>query len=495
MSPRKHIAGLPLLAMLLAGCAAPVFHQPQVEVPAAFKEAADGVKTAADGTTWAPARPLEAQPRGEWWRVFGDAQLDGFVAQAEHASPTLDVALARLRQARALAGVAEADRSPQLGVEAGAQRARAAPLEVGLPPGSPSAPVTAYRARLTASYEVDLFGRVSSNVAAARADAEGAAASYRSVLLALQADVAQTYLHLRALDAEQAALDDAVVLREENVRINERRFTLGDIGEFDLSRARTELATARAEAIALGRQRTASEHALAVLLGEAPATFTLAVRPLQDGEALPAIPAGLPSTLLERRPDIAAAQRAMEAANARVGVARSAMFPALSIGANGGGVADTVHDIGSYSARSWALGALLSMPIIDGGRNRANVARSQAALDEAVGSYRQRVLTAFGEVEDNLAGVRVLAAQAVEIDRALISARRSADLARKLYDAGRSSYLDLLDAQRALTGVQRQAAVLRGERALAAVALVRALGGGWDAPGAASVAVALADKG
>jgi multidrug efflux system outer membrane protein len=489
MSARKHIAGLPLLAMLAAGCAAPAFRQPQVEVPTAFREAGNAVQTAADGTTWVPARQAEVQARGAWWRAFGDAQLNDFVARAGRAGPTLDAALARLRQARAIAGMAEADRRPQLGVEAGARRARAAPAERGAAPGSPSAPSTSYRASLNASYEVDLFGRVAANVAAARADAAGAAAAYRSVLLALQADVVQTYLRLRALDAEQAALDGAVALHGENVRINERRFALGDIGEFDLSRARTELAAARAEAIALARRRAVAEHALAVLLGETPATFAFDARPLLEGEAMPAIPAGLPSTLLERRPDIAAAQRAMEAANARIGVARAAMFPALSIGASGGGVADTVRDIGSYGAHSWMLGALLSMPVVDGGRNQANVERSRAAFDEAVGLYRQRVLTAFGEAEDSLASVRVLAAEAAEVDRALASARRSADLARRLYDAGRSSYLDLLDAQRALTSVQRQAAVLRGERALAAVALVRALGGGWDAPAAEQVAL------
>jgi multidrug efflux system outer membrane protein len=480
MSARKHIAGLPLLAMLAAGCAAPAFRQPQVEVPAAFKEARGAILTAADGSTWTQARPAEAQARDEWWRAFGDAQLDDFVDRAARASPTLDTALARLRQARALAGVTEAERSPQLGVDAGGRRARTAPAERGAAPDAPSAPSTSYQARLSASYEADLFGRIAANVAAARADAAGAAAAYRSVLLALQADVAQTWLQLRALDAEQAALDDAVALREQNVGINEHRFALGEIGEFDLSRARTELATARAEAIGLARRRAVAEHALAVLLGEAPAQFAVAVRPLREGEATPAIPAGLPSTLLERRPDIAAAQRAMEAANARIGVARAAMFPALSIGAGAGGVAGTVRDIGSYGAHSWMLGALLSMPLVDGGRNRANLERSRAALDEAVATYRQRVLTAFAEVEDSLAGVRILAAQAAEVDRALASARRSADLARKLYDAGRSSYLDLLDAQRALAGVQRQAAVLRGERALAAVALVRALGGGWD---------------
>jgi multidrug efflux system outer membrane protein len=195
--------------------------------------------------------------------------------------------------------------------------------------------------------------------------------------------------------------------------------------------------------------------------------------------ALPAIPAGLPSTLLERRPDIAAAQRAMEAANARIGVARAAMFPALNIDAAGGG---TMAEVFSWSSRSWVLGALLSRPLVDGGRNKANVTRSEAALEEAVAAYRERVLAAFAEVEDNLAGVRILAEQGVQVDDAVRSARRSAELARKLYDAGRSSYLDLLDAQRNLAAVERSAVQLRGNQALTSVALIRALGGGWDAP-------------
>jgi multidrug efflux system outer membrane protein len=210
--------------------------------------------------------------------------------------------------------------------------------------------------------------------------------------------------------------------------------------------------------------------------------FTAPARPLLDTAALPLIPAGLPSTLLERRPDIASAQRTMEAANARIGVARAAMFPALSIGANGGGVAGTVADVFKWSSRSWLLGAALSMPLIDGGRNRSNVVRSEAALEEAVGSYRQSVLTAFAEVEDNLAGLRILAGQGAEIEQALVSARRSADLAQKLYDAGRSGYLELLDAQRNLAAVERSAVQLRGDRAVTTVALIRALGGGWDAP-------------
>ncbi|MGZ7063766.1 MAG: TolC family protein, partial [Candidatus Angelobacter sp.] len=218
--------------------------------------------------------------------------------------------------------------------------------------------------------------------------------------------------------------------------------------------------------------------------------------PLEAGATLPLIPAGLPSSLLERRPDIASAQRAMEAANARIGVARSAMFPALSIGADGGGVAGSFADVFKWSSRSWLLGATLAMPLIDGGRNRSNVARSEAALEEAVGSYRQSVLVAFAEVEDNLAGLRVLAGQGAEIEQAVLSARRSADLARKLYDAGRGSYLELLDAQRNLATVERNAVQLRGDRAITTVALIRALGGGWGEPSAAAPAasVALAGK-
>jgi multidrug efflux system outer membrane protein len=297
----------------------------------------------------------------------------------------------------------------------------------------------------------------------------------------LQADVAQTYFRLRALDAELVTLADTVRLREESINVTQRRFDLGDIGEFDLSRARTELSTARAEAIGVQRQRATTEHALAVLLGKPAADYVAGPSPLLDASLMPAIPAGLPSSLLERRPDIVAAQRAMEASNARIGVARAAMFPALTINADGGGVGGVFSEVFKWSSRSWVLGALTSMPIIDGGRNRNNIVRSEAVLEESVGTYRQSVLVAFAEVEDNLAGLRILAGQAGEIDAAVVSARRSADLAQKLYDAGRSSYLELLDAQRNLAVVERTAVQLRGERALTTVALIRALGGGWDA--------------
>ncbi|WP_374583790.1 efflux transporter outer membrane subunit [Pseudoduganella sp.] len=467
-----------LAALLLSACAAPEFKQPQLDTPVAFKEGQ--VVTAADGTRWKQAQNAERQPRGEWWLAFNDPALNELVNEATRNNANLAVAAARVKQARAIAGIAEADRIPQVGVGVGAQRARASALSMGVPAGTDIAPQTTYNANLTASYEVDLFGRVSSNVAAARGDAAQVEANYRSVLLSLQADVAQTYFRLRATDAELATVEQTVRLREESVKVNQRRFDLGDIGEFDLSRARTELATTRAEAIGLQRRRATTEHALAVLLGKPAAAYTAGNSPLLDSALLPAIPSGLPSALLERRPDIAAAQKAMEASNARIGVARSAMFPALNITANGGGASGHFSDVFKWSSRSWVLGALLSMPLIDGGRNSANISRSEAALEESVAGYRQTVLSAFAEVEDNLAGLRILGGQTAQIDDALVSARRSADLAQKLYDAGRSSYLDLLDAQRNLAAVERSAVQLRGDRAVTTVALIRSLGGDWN---------------
>jgi multidrug efflux system outer membrane protein len=479
-----------LAALLLTACAAPEFKQPAMEVPAAFKEAATPVRTAADGSTWKAAQAAEAQPRGEWWLAFNDPALTELIAEATKANANLAVAAARVKQARAIAGIAEADRIPQVGMRAGAQRQQQSDVALGLPAGTPVAPGNVFSASLTASYDVDLFGRVSSNVSAARNDAASVEATYRSVLLSVQADVAQTYFRLRATDAELETLNRTVQTREENVKVNQRRFDLGDIGEFDLSRAKTELATSRAEAIGLQRQRVTTEHALAVLLGKPAASYTAGVSPLLDTALLPVIPAGLPSSLLERRPDIASAQRTMEASNARIGVARSAMFPSLVLNANAGGASgNTVAEVFKWSSRSWVLGALMSMPLIDGGRNKANISRSEAALEESVGTYRQSVLVAFAEVEDNLAGLRILAGQTAQIDDAVVSARRSADLAQKLYTAGRSSYLDLLDAQRNLAAVERSAVQLRGSRAVTTVALIRALGGGWDSTAAPQTSV------
>ena len=329
-----------LAALTLAACSStPLLPAPALFTPAAFKEAQLPLR-AADGTQWRVAQPAEAQPRAQWWLAFRDPILAAMIDEATNiganGNASLAMAAARVKQARALAGLAASERSIQAGVGVGAQRGRASTLALGLPDGAAVAPATTYQAKLSASYELDLFGRVGASVSAAAFDASASNATYQSVLLALQADVAQTYFRIRTADAELAILARNVDLRVQSVKVNQSRFEHGDIGEFDLVRAEGELASARFEAIGLERQRVQLEHALAVLLGKPAAAFSTAVSALPDMAALPSIPAGLPSTLLERRPDVVAAQRAMVAANARIGVARSAMFPALILSASGG---------------------------------------------------------------------------------------------------------------------------------------------------------------
>ena len=458
-----------LLSLILAGCSlAPTLEQPAVETPSTFKDL-----TPEERGRWKTAQPAEAQPRGEWWRAFGDAQLDALELEAAAANQDLKAAAARVAQARALVGVANAERSPRVDAGFGPSRIK--------PSGEPA--TTVWRGLLTVSYEVDVFGRVADGVAAARSDFEALQAAFRSVQLALQADVAQTYFAIRQADDELGLLRNTLALREDSVRLLQRRFDLGEINELDLSRARTELATTRSDAIALERRRAQLEHALAVLLGKAPAAFDLDSAPLA-GE-MPAIPAGLPSSLLERRPDITAASRTMAAANARIGVAKAAFFPVLSLTAQGGYESGELSELFRWSSRTWALGPLLgtvlTVPIFDGGRNQANLERSYAVLEESVASYRQQVLVAFAEVEDSLVDVRTLDEQGQATREAVASASRALAVAQARYRAGATGYLDVIDAQRSLLLVQRLETQIRGARAASTVALIRALGGGWEA--------------
>jgi multidrug efflux system outer membrane protein len=470
-----------IAAVLLAGCSlAPPLETPQVDTPAAWKQALPE----AERGSWKVGEPSEAAPRGEWWKVFRDPALDALEAQAIAANQNLAVAAARVKQARTLVGVAQADRIPQVNGGVGPYRFKPSGASQRLPDGETVSPYTVWRGVLTFSYEVDLFGRVGNRIDAARADAEGAEASFRSVLLALQADVAQTYFALRQTDAELGVLRTTVKLREDTVKLVQRRFDLGDISELDLAQAKTSLALTRNEAIALERIRAQLEHALAVLTGRAPASFDLAAGPL--AAEVPAIPAGLPSALLERRPDIAAAQRAMAASNARIGVAKAAFFPSLTLTGQGGFESADLGDLFQWSSRTWLLGPLfgtiLSMPLIDGGRNQANLDRAYAVLEESMAAYRQTVLGAFAEVEDQLVGLRTLAGQADAARDSVVSAQRAFDIANKRYERGASSFLEVIEAQRTLLVSQRLDVQVQGARAITTVALVRALGGGWDAP-------------
>jgi multidrug efflux system outer membrane protein len=476
----KRLISAFVFPLALAGCSlAPTFEQPSLEIPARYKELPPDERG-----TWKTAQPAEAVPRGEWWKVFGDEVLNELEAEAGAANQNLKAAAARVAQARALVGVANAERVPRIDAGFGPTRSRPSSASQGLPQGADTPATTVWRGLLTASYEVDLFGRVSDSINAARGDLEASEATFHSVLLALQADVAQTYFALRAADEELQLLRDTVKLREESVRLLGRRFNLGDISELDLARARTELSVARSDVLALERSRAQLEHGLAVLLGKPAALFGLASAPLAT--AVPAIPAGLPSSLLERRPDIAAAQRTMAAANARIGVAKSAFFPVLRLTAQGGFESAELGDLFGWSSRTWVLGPLigtvLSLPLIDGGRNQANLDRSYGVLEESVADYRQRVLVAFSEVEDNLVALRTLAGQTEATRDSVASATRAFKIADSRYKAGATGYLDVLDAQRSLLSVQRLDTQVRGARATSTVALIRALGGGWDAP-------------
>ncbi|MFH1812600.1 MAG: efflux transporter outer membrane subunit [Pseudomonadota bacterium] len=478
--PRTRAPALLLASLLLlAGCSVvQPYERPTVDTPAAFKEAAVG------NADWKPAQPSEQSARGEWWTVFGDDTLNTLQAQALAANQDLKAAAARLAQSRALLKDARSLRAPQVSAGFGPTRQRASPASRGLPDDGDASSLTLWRAQATVGYEVDLFGRVAAGVDAASATAQQREALFRSVQLALQADVAQGYFLLRELDAEQALYAGTVQLRSDALRLVQRRFDEGDISELDLARAKTELASAQSESFGVARRRANAEHALALLLGRAPADFSLPPSPLQQVSIQ--VPAGLPSALLERRPDIAAAERAMAAANARVGVAQTAWFPRLNLTGALGYESSDLGNLFQWSSRSFLLGPLvgtmLSLPVFDGGAREAGLERARAAWEEDVANYRQTVLNAFREVEDNLAGLRILADQTRTQDEAVRAATRAAQLSQIQYREGSVSFLDVIDADRSVLLQRRVASQLEGERARAAVGLIRALGGGWDHP-------------
>jgi multidrug efflux system outer membrane protein len=376
--------------------------------------------------------------------------------------------------------VAEADTRFQLGLGAGPTRQRT----------SDSAQTT-LRTQLNAAYEVDLFGGLADNVRAATLDAMGEEAAYQSVLLALQSDVAQTYFSLRTLDSEMTILENTIDLRRESLDMVQRQFDAGDRSELETAQARTELATTQASLEAVRRDRSANEHALAVLLGKPASNFTLTDAPLVTREV--DIPAGLPSALLERRPDIAQAQRQLAAASARVGVAKSAFFPRLVLTAAGGFESSDLNDLFQWSSRSWLFGPLvgtvLNMPLLDGGRNQANLDKADARYEGAVASYKNQVLIGFKEVEDSLSAIRTLNRELAYQDQAMEAANRAASLADARYISGSTSYFESIDAQRTRLVTHRVRAQVAGQRAKAYVSLIKALGGGWGRVDANAVSV------
>jgi multidrug efflux system outer membrane protein len=484
-------SGVVVLASGLSACSlAPRYTVPDAPASPAFKE----TMSLESGGTWQTAVPAEGAGRGQWWTVFNDPALNDLEAQAASANQDLAAAMARVREARAQEHVEDAALYPTLGAGFGPTRQQNASGSLGYPAGNPRPQAqTVWRAQGTVSYEVDLFGRVASTVHAAHADTQQSEALYNSVLLTLQGDVAERYFSLRELDAELDVYHRTVALRNDQVRFVQNRFDAGDVTDLELSQAKAELASARSDAMTVERQRAQSEHALAVLLGKAPAGFSFPTHPLEP--VVVNIPPGLPSSLLERRPDVAAAERAMAAENARIGVAKAAYFPSLVLTGTGGYESSKFSDLFKWSARSFLLGPLvgtsLNLPIFDGGVKKGNLANARARYEESVAKYREQVLVAFRDVEDNLSNLRILAEQTkVQADEVSASAR-AAQLSRVQYEDGSVAYLVVIDAERVSLNAHLNAVRLQGVQATSTVNLVRALGGGWGDPETTAPATAL----
>ncbi|HEX2853063.1 MAG TPA: efflux transporter outer membrane subunit [Opitutaceae bacterium] len=472
----KPIFSLPFLAISATATAiaalpgvGPDYVRPAISTPANYREAATDV-------AWKTAEPADNAIRGEWWKLFADPVLDDLETRALAANQDLRAAAARVDQARAAAGFARSAGWPQLALNPSLSRERTSATTDNVFPTTQS---TTYRAPLIASWEIDLFGRVRRLSESARADAEASAATFESVRLSLTGEVAGNYFSYRAAERELGLVRDTVALRRRALDLISARFRSGSAAEFDVVRAETELATAEAESASLANRHAALRHALAVLVGEPASTFSLAAATHPSTVNPPDVPRGLPAELLERRPDIAAAERALASANARIGVAKAAFFPAISLTGSAGFASGDVDRLFTSDSRAWSIGPSLYLPIFQGGRNRANLERSRAAYDESVALFRQQVLVAFREVQDALTATQFLAEQSAAQDRALASARRATALAQTRYDAGFVSYLEVIDAQRTSLAVERTSAQLAALRLNNSVALIKALGGGW----------------
>lgn len=453
-------------------------------VPGAVTSSFGGVEGAEMAPTpaaedWKKAEPSDNAHRGEWWKIFNDPALDELEKQATEANQSLMAAAARVTQGRAQAEFESAGLFPDISALLGGNRSSSTNANF---PGGGTGRIKAYnyyQAKGIVSYELDLFGQERSRSNAADYLAESQEATYRSTLLALQADVAQTYFTLRALDEEIRTLKGTVAVREQAEGVMKKRFDAGFTGELDYARAQSDLASVRADLAGLEKMRAATEHALAILLGKAPAEFSFADSPLAGDIVPPEIPAGLPSSLLERRPDIAAAQRVMASKNERIGFARAAFFPSISLNASGGYESNKFKDVFRWASRTWALGPTVDIPIFSGNSNLHYLDRTWAEYDEAVANYRQQVLVAFREVEDGLSGTRLLAEQQNAQITAAATSRRVAELADKRYDQGDLNYLDVVDAKRSQLAAERALAQIKGQRYIATISLIRALGGGW----------------
>jgi len=458
--PKLLRLSLLMLAASLAGCSVgPAYQVPSTPAPAAFKELAG----------WVPAAPADTLERGPWWQLFEDPILNELAAGVEVSNQNVAVAVANYAQARALVAQQRAALFPSLNLQLSGDRSgvRGQGADTG------------YRLNLGGSWEPDVWGRLRAGVTGAEASAAATAADLASARLSAQGELAANYFAVRQLDATRALLADTVAGYERVLQITRNRFNVGIVARTDVLQAETQLASARSDELSVVRQRAQAEHAIAILLGRAPAEFTLA--PLPEWRVkVPEVPVGVPSTLLQRRPDIAAAERDVAAANADIGIARAAYFPNIALSASGGTVGSRVSDLFSASSAAWSFGLSAAQTIFNAGATRASVAGAEARQQAAAARYRQTVLTAFADVEDQLTATRVLAQQQDLRRQAAEAANLVEQQILNQYKAGQVSYTEVVQAQVTALNARRSLLQVQADRQTVAVSLIQALGGGWQ---------------
>ena len=457
---RIKLIALALPLMQLGACTlGPDYVRPGVDEPAAFKEL----------NGWKTAQPRDQEMRGKWWEYFNDPLLNSLEEQVSISNQNLAQAEARFRQARALLQSARAAYFPGVGGNLSATRS-----------GRGNQGVTDNRSlSIEASWETDLWGRVKRTVEANQAGAEASAADLEATRLSTQAQMAQSYFQLRTVDTQQELLDRTVDDYQRSLQLTQNQYAAGVVAKENVVLAQTQLKTTQAQAIDLGVQRAQLEHAIALLAGKAASAFSIAPAPL--AAVPPPVPVGVPSTLLERRPDIAAAERRVAAANAQIGVAKTAYFPDLTLSASGGFAGSSFANWLSLPNRFWSIGPALAQSLFDGGARAAQTDQAIATYDANVAAYRQTVLAGFQEVEDNLAALRILEQEAKVQDEAVQLARLSVTLITNQYKAGITSYLNVVNVQTTALSNERTAAEILNRRLAASVLLIKALGGGWTA--------------
>lgn len=457
---------IPFIVLLLAGCSVgPDYQRPAVAMPVHYKEARG----------WQQATPLDAQSKGEWWAVYHDATLGGLLSQVSVSNQNVATYAAQYRQAQALAAESRAALFPSLGYDGSVTRSGSHATNSSVRTTSSS-----HQAELSASWELDLWGKLRRTLEEDRASAAASAAELANITLSAQSELAQDYFQLRIMDQKIARYQQSVDAYQRYLNVITNQYQAGTASRATLAQAQLQLENASASAQDYQWQRAQMEHAIALLVGKAPADFSLAAAPLTA--TLPAIPAALPGELLQRRPDIAYAERNMAAANAAVGVAVAGYYPDLTLSASGGVSASVLHSLFSLPNRVWSLGPELSGTLLDAGATSAKVDQARASWDASVATYRQAVLSAMQEVEDKLVELNTLQGEIAAQQRATDAAQTSARVTRLQYEAGMINYLDVATTENSSLSAQQSLLTLQSTQWVSSVALIAALGGGWQAP-------------